>query len=129
MSDITEGPPLSLNDDVAQCVDAAKLTGADHFMTTQKYATYSDILHLIVRPVRTDQHFLCFCSQFKLNDSQKPAPAPGSVHLPLRHLLTPVGTLPVLVKQARGGDTLTTATSTMRAAKGKMAETHAEVPA
>ena len=44
MSNITEGPPLSVNDIVAQRVDAARLTGADHFMITQEYATYFILL-------------------------------------------------------------------------------------
>jgi len=53
MSDIqiTEGPPLSLKDDVAQRVDAARMAGADHFMSSRNMHQFLDmLLRLVARP-------------------------------------------------------------------------------
>jgi len=48
---ITEGPPLSLKDDVAQRVDAARLVGADHFMSSRNMHKFLDmLLPLVPRP-------------------------------------------------------------------------------
>ena len=58
MSDIqiTAGPPLSLKDDVAQRVDAARMAGADHFMSSRNMHLFLDmLLRLVARPVRINQ--------------------------------------------------------------------------
>lgn len=56
---ITAGSPLSLKDDIAQRVDAARLVGADHFMSSSNMHQFLDmLLHLVVRLVRTNQPFL-----------------------------------------------------------------------
>ena len=51
---ITKGPPLSLKDDVAQHIDAARLAGTDHIMSSSNMHKFLDILlHLVARPVCT----------------------------------------------------------------------------
>ncbi|KAG5649608.1 hypothetical protein H0H81_002860, partial [Sphagnurus paluster] len=48
---ITEGPPLSLKNDVTQRVAAARLTGADHFMSSSNLHKFLDmLLRLVARP-------------------------------------------------------------------------------
>lgn len=48
---ITQGPPLSLKDDVAQRVDAARLAGADHIMSSRNMHKFLDmLLRLVARP-------------------------------------------------------------------------------
>jgi hypothetical protein len=56
---ITVGPPLSLKDDVAQCVDAARMAGADHFMSSRNMHQFLDmLLRLVARPVHINHPFL-----------------------------------------------------------------------
>ncbi|KIJ98357.1 hypothetical protein K443DRAFT_123702 [Laccaria amethystina LaAM-08-1] len=48
---ITAGPPLSLKDDVTQRVAAARLIGADHFMSSSNMHKFLDmLLRLVARP-------------------------------------------------------------------------------
>jgi len=48
---ITAGPPLFLKDDVAQRVDAARMAGADHFMSSRNMHQFLDmLLRLVARP-------------------------------------------------------------------------------
>jgi hypothetical protein len=64
---ITTRQPLSLKDDMAQRVDAARLAGTDHFMSSRNMHQFLDmLLRLVARPVRTNQPFLLrLHSQFK----------------------------------------------------------------
>ncbi|KAF8798599.1 hypothetical protein BYT27DRAFT_7264729 [Phlegmacium glaucopus] len=48
---ITAGPPLPLKDDLAQRVSAARLVGADHFMSSTNMHKFLDmLLRLVARP-------------------------------------------------------------------------------
>jgi hypothetical protein len=63
MSDIqiTAGPQLSLKYEVAQRIDAARLAGTDHFMSSSNMHQFLDMpLRLVARPVRTNQPYCGF---------------------------------------------------------------------
>lgn len=54
MSDIeiTEGRPLVLKEGSSNRVEASKLAGADHFMSSRNMHMFLDmLLHLVARPV------------------------------------------------------------------------------
>ena len=75
MSDIqiTAGP-LSLKDDVVQRVDAARMAGADHFMSSRNMHQFLDmLLRLVARPVRINSHCgFIFNSSEMIVRSQRP---------------------------------------------------------
>jgi hypothetical protein len=79
--------PLFSKKDVAERVDAARLAGADHFMSStasgrNMHQFLNILLHLVARPAGCVIINLSYCgchSQFELNHSLlRPAPAPGS---------------------------------------------------
>jgi hypothetical protein len=54
---ISQGSPLSLKNDVVQRIAAAKLAGADHFMSSKNMHQFLDmLLRLVAKPVRIYQH-------------------------------------------------------------------------